>query len=217
LGLLMRNVLLAALVLAVAACGAYRFPGGAPPGDGTVSGAVLAFPCFPVEQPVGLPVGQPAAQPALPCVGPCPQFAMCVNPCPLIAQPAAQAAPMCVSPCPPIPQPADQPLAQCTPSPVGGGAAIPCLPIESAGAAQCAGRPVPGVEIDFTSAGEAAKAVTDSAGRFTATLAAGTWTVHLVTNLHLMSGPHQVTVVSGSTVTVIYVVDSGIRVPVPQQ
>jgi hypothetical protein len=76
---------------------------------------------------------------------------------------------------------------------------------------------VPGVEIDFTSAGEAAKAVTDSAGRFTATLAAGTWTVQLVTKLHLLSGPHQVTVVSGSTVTVTYVVDSGIRVPVPQQ
>jgi hypothetical protein len=211
----MRNVLLAALVVVTAACGAYRFPGGAPPGDGTVSGTVFAFPCLPLAQPVG----QPAAQPVLPCGIPCPPYAaaMCVNPCPPIAQPAAQAAPMCVSPCPPIAQPADQPLAQCTPRPVGGGVAIPCLPVESAGVAQCAGRPVPGVEIDFTSAGEAAKADTDSAGRFNATLAAGMWTVHLVTNLHVMSGPSEVTVVAGTTVTANYLVDSGIRVPVPQQ
>jgi hypothetical protein len=76
---------------------------------------------------------------------------------------------------------------------------------------------LPGVEIDFASAGKTARAVTDSAGRFSATLAAGTWTVHLVTNLHLMSGPNEVTVVAGSTVTANYLVDSGIRVPVPQQ
>jgi hypothetical protein len=76
---------------------------------------------------------------------------------------------------------------------------------------------VPGVEIDFTSAGETAKAVTDSAGHFTATLAAGTWSIHLVTTMHILSGPQQVTVVSGSTVTATYILDSGIRVPVPQQ
>jgi threonine/homoserine efflux transporter RhtA len=131
----MRNVLLAALVLVVAACGAYHFPGASPAATGTVEGTVLAFPCFPVES-------------------------------------------------------ADQ---------------------------QCAGRPVAGIELDFTSPSGTAKAVTDSTGHFTATLAAGTWTVHLVSNLHLMSGPHQVTIVAGSTVTATYVVDSGIRVPVPQQ
>jgi hypothetical protein len=76
---------------------------------------------------------------------------------------------------------------------------------------------VAGIELDFTSSSGTAKAVTDSTGHFTATLAAGTWTVHLVTNLHLMSGPHEVTIVSGSTVTATYIVDSGIRVPVPQQ
>jgi archaellum component FlaG (FlaF/FlaG flagellin family) len=76
---------------------------------------------------------------------------------------------------------------------------------------------VPGVEIDFTSAGETAKAVTDSTGHFAATLAAGTWTVHLVTNLHIVSGPQEVTVVSGSTATATYVLDSGTPVPVPQQ
>jgi hypothetical protein len=180
----MRNVLLAALVLVTAACGAYRFPGGTPPGDGTVSGTVFAVPCFPVAQPVGQPVTQPA--------------------------------PPCVSPCIPVAQPADQALPRCPASPVGGGAAIPCPPVESAGVVQC-GRPVPGVEIDFTSAGETAKAVTDSAGHFTATLAAGTWSIHLVTTMHILSGPQQVTVVSGSTVTATYILDSGIRVPVPQQ
>jgi hypothetical protein len=131
----MRNVLLAALVLVTAACGAYHFPGTSPASTGTVEGTVLAFPCFPVES-------------------------------------------------------ADQ---------------------------QCAGRPMAGVEIDFTSPSGGAKAVTNSTGHYTTTLAAGTWTVRLVTNLHLMSGPHQVIVVPGSTVTATYVVDSGIRVPVPQQ
>jgi len=74
-----------------------------------------------------------------------------------------------------------------------------------------------GMEIDFTSPSGTANAVTDATGHFTATLAAGTWTVLLVTKLHLISGPHQVTVVAGSAVTATYVVDSGIRVPVPQQ
>jgi hypothetical protein len=185
LGLVMRNVLLAALVLVTAACGAYRFPGGAPPGDGTVSGMVYAAPCFPVAQPAG--------------------------------QPASQAIPPCFSPCVPVVQPGGPALPKCAEPPVGGGVAAICFPVQSAVMAQCAGRPVPGVEIDFTSAGETAKAVTDSTGHYTATLAAGTWTVHLVTTMQITSGPRQVTVVSGSTVTATYILDSGIRVPIPQQ
>jgi hypothetical protein len=132
----MRNVLLAVLVLVTAACGAYRFPGASPSATGTVSGTVLAVPCFPVE---------------------------------------------------------------------------------SAGVMQCAGRPVPGVEIDFTSGDGVAKAVTDSTGHYAQTIAAETWTVHLVTHMRLISGPAQVTVPSNSTVTANYVLDSGIRVPVPLQ
>ncbi|HXN77794.1 MAG TPA: hypothetical protein VN965_03345 [Candidatus Dormibacteraeota bacterium] len=131
----MKNVLLAALVLVIAACGAYRFPGSASPGAGTVTGTVVAVPCFPVEQ-----------------AGP-----------------------------------------------------------------QCAGRPVGDLEIDFTSVGESAKTATDSNGHYTVALAAGTWTVHLATNMRVISGPVQVTVPSGSTVTANYVLDSGIRVPVPQE
>jgi hypothetical protein len=134
----MRNVLLAALVLVIAACGAYRFPGSPSPspGVGTVSGTVVAVPCFPVE---------------------------------------------------------------------------------SAGMAQCAGRPVPGVEIDFTSADGTSKAVTDSSGHYSVTLAGGTWTIHLATYMRVISGPAEVTVSPGSAVSANYVLDSGIRVPVPLQ
>jgi hypothetical protein len=135
LGLVMRNVLLAALVLVTTACGAYRFPGSTTAGTGTVSGAVVSVPCSPVEQ-------------------------------------------------------ADQ---------------------------QCAGRPVTGLEIDFANGEASAKAVTDSTGHYTVTLAPGTWSVHLVTHMRVVSGPAQVAVPSGSTVTATYVLDSGIRVPVPQQ
>jgi hypothetical protein len=44
----MRNSLLVVLLVATAACGAYRFPGPAG-GSGTVSGQVIAYPCGPVE------------------------------------------------------------------------------------------------------------------------------------------------------------------------
>ncbi len=47
----MRNGLLIAVVLVVAACGSYQFPGGPTPGTGSVSGHVVAIPCTPVEQP----------------------------------------------------------------------------------------------------------------------------------------------------------------------
>ena len=129
----MRNVLLAALVLVTAACGAYKFPGSTPPGTGTVTGTVVAVPCTPVESPI-----QP-----------------------------------------------------------------------------CAGRPVADVEIDFAQGQSSAMAVTDSTGHYSQTLASGTWLVHVVTRMRLVSGPAQVTVTAGSTVSANYVVDSGIRVPAP--
>jgi hypothetical protein len=132
----MRNVLLAALVLVTSACGAYHFPGNTPAGTGTVTGTVVAVPCFPVEQ---------------------------------------------------------------------------------AGPQQCAGRPVAGLEIDFTHGDQGAKAVTDSTGHYSLTLASETWLVHIATRMRIISGPAQVNVTPGSTVSANYVLDSGIRVPVPQQ
>jgi hypothetical protein len=94
--------------------------------------------------------------------------------------------------------------------------AVPCSPVESAGE-QCAGRPVADVEIDFTHGDAGAKAVTDSAGHYTLTLASETWLVHVATRMRVISGPAQVNVPAGSAVSVNYVLDSGIRVPVPQQ
>ena len=44
----MRNVLLVLVLVATAACGAYRFPGPAG-GTGIVSGHVVAYPCGPVQ------------------------------------------------------------------------------------------------------------------------------------------------------------------------
>jgi hypothetical protein len=52
----MRNAVLVVILVATAACGAYRFPGPGN-GSGTVSGQVIATPCGPVG---------PAAQPCLP-------------------------------------------------------------------------------------------------------------------------------------------------------
>jgi hypothetical protein len=76
---------------------------------------------------------------------------------------------------------------------------------------------VPGVEIDFTSADGTSKAVTDSSGHYTLALAGGTWTVHLATYMRVISGPTRLTVSPGSLVSANYIIDSGIRVPVPQQ
>jgi hypothetical protein len=76
---------------------------------------------------------------------------------------------------------------------------------------------VAGVEIDFTHGEAGAKAVTDSAGHYTLTLASETWLVHVATRMRIISGPAQVNVPAGSAMSANYVLDSGIRVPVPQQ
>ena len=72
LGLVMRNVVLAGLVLLTAACGAYQFPGASPAATGTVTGTVAVMPCGPIKPmpPVqpgrpGPPTGPP--QDSVPC------------------------------------------------------------------------------------------------------------------------------------------------------
>ena len=52
----MRAFLVVIVVMATAACGAYRFPGSAPGATGTVSGQVTVVPCAPIE-----PATQPCA------------------------------------------------------------------------------------------------------------------------------------------------------------
>ncbi|MHB8613235.1 MAG: hypothetical protein ACYDAL_12515 [Candidatus Dormibacteraceae bacterium] len=134
LSLVMRKILLAALVLVSAACGAYQFPGSSPASTGTVSGTVVA---------------------------------------------------------------------------------VPCSPVESAGQ-QCAGRPVAQVVIAFARGDVSVKAVTDSAGHYSVTLASGNWSAHVVTRMRVISGPAQVNIPAGAAVSASYVLDSGIRVPIPQ-
>jgi hypothetical protein len=60
----MRALILVALLLTTAACGAYQFPGGSPPSSptpevGTVSGRVLAVPCSPIEESGSTCAGRP--------------------------------------------------------------------------------------------------------------------------------------------------------------
>ena len=147
----MRNVLLGALVLVTAACGAYSFPGASPSGTGTVTGTVSVMPCGPLLQ-------VPPKQPGPP------------------AQPA---------------QPPD---------------AVPCRMMPSAG-----------VELSFTSGDRVASALTDSNGRYRIELPEGTYKVSAKNYRRIASGPAAVTVTAGSTITADYVLDSGIRLPVPQQ
>jgi hypothetical protein len=134
---LMRYASLAALVLLVAACGAYAFPGGSnSPAVGTVSGKVVA---------------------------------------------------------------------------------IPCSPIEPAGQNVCKGRPVPGLKILFTDGQSVESTTTDSSGFYSIALGPGHYKVTMKTYMRVISGPLTVGVDPGSSVVADYVLDSGIRAPVPQQ
>ena len=94
--------------------------------------------------------------------------------------------------------------------------AIPCTPVEQAGK-PCSGRPLQGLQITFSDGTAAHDAVTDSNGYYSIRLFAGTWKVMIKSYMRIISGPPTVTVVAGSATTADYVVDSGIRVPVPQQ
>jgi hypothetical protein len=94
--------------------------------------------------------------------------------------------------------------------------AVPCAPVEQPGK-PCAGRPVPDLQITFSNGSEVANALTDSNGYYTISLATGTWKVMIKSFMRIVSGPPTVTVSAGSTVKADYVVDSGIRVPAPQQ
>lgn len=92
---------------------------------------------------------------------------------------------------------------------------VPCAPVEKPNS-PCSGRPVPNLDIVFTSAGgEHVVARTDSSGDYSVELAAGTWSVALKSFMRVVSGPRSVTVPAGGAVVANYVVDSGIRLPGP--
>ena len=95
--------------------------------------------------------------------------------------------------------------------------AVPCAPVEQQGNA-CAGRPVPNLELDYVSGQSSViKAVTDSSGNYSVQLAPGRYAVKMRTYMRVLSGPLDLTIGAGSSTTANYVLDSGIRAPVPQQ
>jgi hypothetical protein len=95
--------------------------------------------------------------------------------------------------------------------------AVPCAPVEEAGTT-CAGRPVPKLELDYIKDGAvAAGAVTDSSGSYLVSLAPGTYQVRIKTYQRVISGPLTISVASHSSQVANYLLDSGIRVPAPQQ
>ncbi len=97
---------------------------------------------------------------------------------------------------------------------------IPCGPVEPAQSdfAPCKMRPSAGLEIDFVSdRGTVTSTKTDSDGRYTIELAAGSYKVSVKNYMRVISGPPIVTVKAGATVVADYVLDSGIRTGVPQQ
>lgn len=95
--------------------------------------------------------------------------------------------------------------------------AVPCAPVEQAGSS-CAGRPVPNLELDYLmGTAVAAHAVTRADGSYAVALSPGSYSVRMKTYMRVISGPLQLTVAAGSNIIANYIVDSGIRVPVPQQ
>lgn len=94
---------------------------------------------------------------------------------------------------------------------------VPCAPVQKAGDV-CAGRPVPNLEIDYLGGDSViTRTVTDSNGSYFVKLAPDTYSVKLKTYMRVISGPLSLTVTAGSSVVANYLLDNGIRVPVPQQ
>jgi hypothetical protein len=77
--------------------------------------------------------------------------------------------------------------------------------------------PAARVEMSFVSGERAASTLTDDTGRYRIELPEGTYKVSAKNYRRIVSGPAAVSVKAGSTVTADYLLDSGIRLPVPQQ
>jgi len=95
---------------------------------------------------------------------------------------------------------------------------VPCAPVEQVGQT-CAGRPVPSLEIDYLLGTTVAKrTTTDSKGAYTVDLKVpGTYTVKFNTYMRVVSGATKLELTGPGNLTVIYLLDNGIRVPAPQQ
>ena len=92
----------------------------------------------------------------------------------------------------------------------------PCSPVQSAGTT-CVGRPAAGVEIDFVDGKDLHGAVTDRNGAYSIQLKPATYDVQFKNYMRIIKGPKSVTVTADTTVVADYILDSGIRLPAPQQ
>ncbi len=94
---------------------------------------------------------------------------------------------------------------------------VPCAPVEQAGST-CAGRPVASLEIDYVAGNTVdSRAGTNSSGMYAVDLRPGTYEVKLVTYMRVISGPTKLTLGAGTRTVANYMLDNGIRVPVPAQ
>ena len=94
---------------------------------------------------------------------------------------------------------------------------VPCAPVEQAGST-CAGRPVASLEIDYVAGNTVvSRAATNSSGMYAVDLRPGTYEVKLVTYMRVISGPTKLTLGAGTRTVANYMLDNGIRVPVPAQ
>ncbi|TMG10510.1 MAG: hypothetical protein E6I00_12845 [Chloroflexi bacterium] len=94
---------------------------------------------------------------------------------------------------------------------------VPCAPVEQAGST-CAGRPVASLEIDYVAGNTVdSRVVTNSSGMYAVDLRPGTYEVKLVTYMRVISGPTKLTLGAGTRTVANYMLDNGIRVPVPAQ
>jgi hypothetical protein len=93
---------------------------------------------------------------------------------------------------------------------------VPCGPIQAADIA-CAGKPAAGVEIDFVDGKTLHGTVTDQKGNYSIALAPATYQVQFKSYMRIVRGAKTVTVIADTNVVANYFIDSGIRVPAPQQ
>ena len=91
---------------------------------------------------------------------------------------------------------------------------FPCAPVEQQ-EQPCKGLPGGGITVIFTAGSDIITATTDSNGSYAIDLPAGTWKVSFKGIMRIVSGPNPITVPAGGSVVADYVVDSGMRLPVP--
>ncbi len=92
---------------------------------------------------------------------------------------------------------------------------VPCSPVETPDNA-CTGRAAAGMQITFTDGQSVRRTTTDSNGHYSIDLNPGTYKVTFKTYMRVINGRSTITVAAGDVIVADYVLDNGIRAPVPQ-